>query len=1134
MAQKAELSRYDAFVIAINDTYDAAGTVRDTGPSSGWILDNRGGFPRTTVCDGYNILNDVSDTAGTALIRPINHIKHGLITLETSLNTSGDGVSLEYRDDNDKPVYELKLIDGCWCILGKDGNYIAVTQRVFSQTKTTFKFKLVLDLDALESSTYIDDCFCGTHPLLAGSIESFRFATDKVHKLVVTPGAFLMYANYRIFDNFEKLRPLPVYGWTTGDGVSVCFNEMWIESDKAQRAFFPIDGDVCFKCHFKNKNAKKTSISLCSHDKKIIEVTYESNTLFANGKQLYKCRFSDMWHRLCLECDTNQGTVNVLLNGQRKGTVTIQKGVSFDSAAFESSEGMSNFDFIKLYNTVEHSDYVPEPLCRAKLDDYIAAMNICSMWVNGNHFGWGCISPFKEHEPYLGFYDEGSPETADWEIKYLVERGIDYQNFCWYGGFENGYLKNPRLSDQLHEGYQYARYSDRMYYTIMWETWGKIASLEQFKNIIVPYWFENYFLDERYLKIDNKIVCCIYAPQSLMMNNLFGSLEGAQQALAYLEDMAKSFGFDGMLFVESGVYNNKSEAQIPVKAMGFDASVCYHWFGNGYLPDHNIGNISIAEIRKQTHFIPTPSSGYDGYVWRKKTEDPVRRPVANYEDMYKVCKWIKDDYLPKYESSPQTWKKKMIMFSTWNEYGEGTFIMPCGINGFGQLNAINEAFPNGDKKEDIIPTPSQRERINRLYPQKLTLLRRYGYYVKQSIIDNQQSIIASYSPAEARDGAVFYRHSGGGFDFNLASTLEISLKGKIGSKVRISFTDSKELYFSPSKSFTVTIDSDEEKIYSVNTRENYRFSSCLLALKVELIDGTLEQASAFVTGDITIRSFIGNGVAAKTSSLMINGITVESDIYPEKSGEKIYFPFDPDTAVDYLINSFTTWDRYTEMLTISANDHTAVYRMGSDRYVLDGVEKDLGYVLYKTDGIPMMDFEKLSLDFGFEHVWEGEVLKIKAPQSCSIDPSELSDHSFTFRHNLLHGWSSPHMAFIPGESSMKAITVLSTTDPQMYRHGTSFKAEENTRLLIRVKYKYNCPAPNYMEIFFDTNKAKGFCVERRIVIPLDTNDTKGEWIDYEVDLTKVSNWKDTITDLRLDPFSAEGEMEFEYIKFEKP
>ena len=50
-------------------------------------------------------------------------------------------------------------------------------------------------------------------------------------------------------------------------------------------------------------------------------------------------------------------------------------------------------------------------------------------------------------------------------------------------------------------------------------------------------------------------------------------------------------------------------------------------------------------------------------------------------------------------------------------------------------------------------------------------------------------------------------------------------------------------------------------------------------------------------------------------------------------------------------------------------------------------------------------------------------------------------------------------------------------------------------------------------------------------IPLEVTDTEGVWKEFTYDLTSLETWKDTITNLRFDPFSSNGFMELDYIKF---
>ena len=62
----------------------------------------------------------------------------------------------------------------------------------------------------------------------------------------------------------------------------------------------------------------------------------------------------------------------------------------------------------------------------------------------------------------------------------------------------------------------------------MWECqWGLISDKDDLVNNLLPFWVENYFRDEQYLKIDGKPVLYIYDMKNLI--NFWGSEEKMQK-----------------------------------------------------------------------------------------------------------------------------------------------------------------------------------------------------------------------------------------------------------------------------------------------------------------------------------------------------------------------------------------------------------------------------------------------------------------------------------------------------------------------------------------------------------------------------------------------------------------------------
>ena len=87
----------------------------------GWVLDNRGGIPRTDITNPVTTIEDVSTTEGTAFIREFNKITDDIIRADFYVSASGDGFFAEFTDEDGNPVYRIKIIDKKWHILQRDG-----------------------------------------------------------------------------------------------------------------------------------------------------------------------------------------------------------------------------------------------------------------------------------------------------------------------------------------------------------------------------------------------------------------------------------------------------------------------------------------------------------------------------------------------------------------------------------------------------------------------------------------------------------------------------------------------------------------------------------------------------------------------------------------------------------------------------------------------------------------------------------------------------------------------------------------------------------------------------------------------------------------------------------------------------
>ncbi len=983
----------DAYILCQNTTF------ADTrnGINSGWVYDNRGGAPRFSLDGSYNSLNDISEKYGTSLIREFNPIYTGVIVAETSLSVNGNGVSLDFYDVNDNIAYSLKTVDNGWAVLGQDGKYLTVVPNVITDNQEkSFAFRIIIDIDDAISTTYIDNKNVGTYPLISNSILNFRFATDETSKVKATPGAVNIVANYASYDNFDLFGTDEVYGWTTNAAKTENGELALGENNSAKKVFNKVSGKVSAQTYMLVAG-NDASYTLYDGSNIVTAVSVVNGKLFVNGTELYTCT-QNMWYRLRADVDTNAKTAKIWLNGRVIGNIALSGITGIDSVEFKSGAGTTaKFDNSLVYNTFDHADYVPEPTTKANLDDYVVGMNICSLWKNGEHMGWACITPYDEPKTVLGYYDEGNIESADWEIKYMVEHGIDFQAFCWYNTEKTGPTKSPKYASQLHEGYMYSKYSDYMKYTLIWEVTNSVhCNAEYFRNSLVPYWFENYFLDERYLKLDNQIVLCLFGADNLVKSSYFGSKEAAKAELDYLEDVAKSYGFDGIIIMSGNGDSNLAAD------LGIEAKYAYGWSYDGNKYTHNRDSILSSAENTRLYTVPTVSTGFDSIPWAGKRYGNI--PVNEYEQAHN---WVKTQYLPNY-ANKGTWQEKLVMLSNWNEYGEGTYLMPAGLNGFGYLDVLRKAYTTlGDAHEDLVPTANQSERFNHLYAQYARLLRHDGWLDK-----NKKAV----------------------------------------------------------------------------------------------------------------------------GTLVINDVPVESGVVSESSNVGTLFPFDPATGVAYLMNVHYTWRKDLGTLNIEGYGHTVEYLVGSSKYKVDGNVKDLGYVLYLRNGLPMLSFKTLSeaLDLTFEE--NDAKIQIKTEQYDQYVSANAANEACNWEFNgvTTEGWTSSNVTLSCENGILKMSSKSSDNyDPMMILNKQKVPADAYIGMEIKVRYDYTTKnsKPHNLTLYFLTDRDSQWNEQKAFGKSLSSLNSGDEWEVFTVDFTKNANWRDTITTLRFDPFNGVGTMEIDYIRF---
>lgn len=696
--------------------------------------------------NGYYLIN--SDKDGEVYVkRDCVSFEGGLLTFEMLCeNISGEGAYIAFGS---RTSAFLKLVT--------KGEELYIDDKLVSGFKYGKHYvKLIMDLDKSMVKVYIDTKLKGDFSF---NSTAFTYNCLKIGYGEKDTGAFGIYFTKMYVNYLANDACLNRYLGKLPDEYSVkCTRGAYVKSVKrvpderpeytyqsknkagsvsiVKRPFTKASGNVVFEIMYLLKDAKgKIEISLNKGANRVVSVYDEGEELHCYCGSPLRKHHKTVWQTLRIYADTDKNTATIWLNGKKTKTVDFEctaKYLDNFRIKYEAVEDSSIMfsDILLWVKPEEPEDYVPAPIVPKKKGDYVVGMNICSLWREGTHAGWDCISPYDDVKPLLGFYDEGLPETSDWEIKWMVEHGIDYELYCWYSAEQKEPIKTTHLHHAWVDGHFYAKYADMEKFALLWEAANckHPQCLQDFKDNLVPYWLDYFFSDDRYMTVDNKAIMSCFGVWCVERD--LGGAECVREGLNYLRDEVKKLGYDDLIVM--GCHADP----VQLKNLGFDAHHAYHWGSEGYKLDHNKKSIQNNIARNGVHAIPTVSVGFKNVGWGGD-----RRPNLSAQDMYKGLVYCMDEVLPTFEKN--SWKSKMLHLSTWNEYGEGTYIMPSGLNGFGYLDAIRRAVCVDEPHEDIVPTPSQQARIGYLRPQNRYILKRTKY--DKRALPTEDKVVARFT-----------------------------------------------------------------------------------------------------------------------------------------------------------------------------------------------------------------------------------------------------------------------------------------------------------------------------------------------------------------------------------------------------
>lgn len=1198
-------NNYAAYQLMAESSYLTVNTMdRDGLMQSGWAYDNRGSVPKDADNLPYQLL-DISAQEGTAYVRELTPTGKGRLVLNTAMGINGNGGNgagiMFYCDKTDTAVYELFSSDSKMCIRAKNGSLVPLDFAV--NDAVTVRIRVELDLDKGISKTWLGGKYMGEHELLGNYITNFKFFTGKeADNIAIFPGAIYCDVNYAVKEMFSYTddNGLP-YNWSfssdSGAKTEILNGELCLKPGtntgskaSASASFDRVSGRVNAEClQYMDTLNDGFEMSLKYNGKNVVRLYVSGSKFYANGKELReygriinKIRYTEFWNVLRIEADTDTNKADIKINGKVVGTVDfLCNAPYFDSLSFSSQSNGNNYtvrlDEVVVYQVQKVDDYVPEPVVPKDSNGYYVGMNMCNLWQNGEHWGWDNITPFDEVRPVLGYYDEDNSEVADWEIKFMAEHGVDYQAICWYGSSSNSPIKSTRYGGGLDKGFLNAKYSNYMDFAILWEAANAAIpqNMDAWKNYFVPYWMDYYLSDPRYARIDNKAVIGVFGADKLCYRDDFS----LKEAFDYLEDACREIGYDGCIFMACSTTSSAS-VQSTLSVSGFDCIYAYNYGKEGYNPTYTINSHTSQHKTGNIHVLPTISVGFNNVAWGGR-----RSPNMTTDDMHTMSQWVKNTAFGNwYKNSSENWKKKLMMFSTWNEYGEGTYIMPSGLNGFGYLDVIKSEFTDNDTAcTDVTPTENQISRLGCLFPNDRQMPRATfnGVRALPETPSGTTAFSKSFASGTSFNSSAF--NSVGGMEYSYdasqqamrftvtgadpmvsvknvslsaSSAAGITVRAKVPKNTDLSiyFATSANPTLSESMKVTVIADTSDWKEYYFNMSDNGYWQGTITQLRFDPGSGNINATLYF--DKLT-------AVTSMQFKVYIDTVEYITDTYPvsqdgkdiAKTGTEPYitdngttlFPFNPYRGVNYMLKTYYTWDRNEKALRLRGHGADIIYTMGSKTALLNGKPQTLTDAPVFNDGVPMIPLEHMISCFGDGFSVEKSVNADKTVTTIRVSTpwsdfwkykSRADDLMWEFNQiGNFEGWGYSSCSMISKNegtivgNSIESGTQAGHYDPIM-SVDVNFSPADYDKIVIRMKY--NVADSNIAQIFYKAEKGGVTydCSESRSARVMLNKGLSLGFKELVFDFSKDATFKsmDKITYLRFDPIACAGTFEIDYIR----
>jgi hypothetical protein len=329
-----------------------------------------------------------------------------------------------------------------------------------------------------------------------------------------------------------------------------------------------------------------------------------------------------------------------------------------------------------------------------------------------------CQPRFPGHrqpiEPAWGCYDESDPAWAAREIDAAADHGIDawIMDWYWYSGVKI-------LDEALEQGFLKAPNRSRMKFGLMWANhpWancfpaprtGPLPPLLPIRHTledldrVIDHCTELYFTQPNYWRIDGRPWFSFFLLKSLLEQ--LGGLTGTAKALERMRRRAEKNGQKGLYL---GCFTWSSTQAKQAREVGFEQVTAYNiTHGQGQQPAQAL--VEYEDVMRQhvQHWRNMESTGlpYWPIVTQGWDVSPRNHPYEPWPPVRWEWPWghiVVGNTPERFGQlahaarrfmSTQTTQPKVMVLNAWNEWTEGSVLVPTRADGDGMLKALQQAL----------------------------------------------------------------------------------------------------------------------------------------------------------------------------------------------------------------------------------------------------------------------------------------------------------------------------------------------------------------------------------------------------------------------------------------------------------